>query len=85
MSGRDEVCRDATQKFLDEYVGEGLQLHMRGEKDSRQDYVVKHELFNAHVADKYHVKFVLDDRDQVIQLWRDGLKLPTFQVDYGDF
>lgn len=85
MSGRDEVCRDATQAFLDEHVGEGLVLHMRGNKDGRQDYVVKHELFQEHIADKYHVKFVLDDRDQVIKLWRDGLQVPVFQVADGDF
>lgn len=85
MSGRDEICREATQAFLDRHVAPGLKLHMRSNNDNRQDFVIKHELFQEHIENKYHVKFVLDDRDQVVTLWRDSLKLPTFQVDNGDF
>jgi hypothetical protein len=31
------------------------------------------------------VRFVLEDRDQVVTLWRDRLQLSTFQVAYGNF
>lgn len=31
------------------------------------------------------VKFVLDDRNQVVDMWRKDLGLTCLQVDYGDF
>lgn len=85
MSGRDGSCRDETQKWLDTHVAENLNLHMRAEGDSRPDHIVKYELFQKHVADQYHVRCVFDDRDQVVNLWRRKLHLPTFQVADGDF
>ena len=35
---------------------------MRSAGDKREDSIVKSELFDAHVRDKYNVQFVLDDR-----------------------
>lgn len=60
------------------------QLFMRPTGDQRKDSVIKAELFEAHVRDKYNVVFVLDDRDQVVQLWRD-MGLTCFQVGWGAF
>jgi predicted kinase len=85
MSGRDGSCYAATAAWLDEHVVPGLPLHMRAAGDTRKDSIIKHELFTEHVAGRYHVRFVLDDRDQVIALWRGKLGLPTFQVAYGNF
>lgn len=85
MSGRDGTCREATQKWLDTHVAENLTLHMRAAGDSRPDHIVKYELFQQHIADQYHVRCVFDDRDQVVNLWRRKLQLPTFQVADGDF
>lgn len=64
-------------------------LHMRGEldltkMDQRKDTIIKQELFDAHVAGKYNVLFVLDDRDQVCRLWRE-MGLACYQVNYGNF
>jgi len=85
MSGRDGSCRKETELWLQEHVGKDLTLHMRAAGDNRPDHLVKHELFSNHVADRYHVKCVFDDRDQVVNLWRRRLGLPTFQVADGDF
>jgi hypothetical protein len=60
-------------------------LFMRSTGDIRKDSVVKKELFEANVKGKYFINFVLDDRDQVIDLWRLELGLPCLQVNYGDF
>lgn len=84
MSGRDAVCRDDTEAWLETHVAPGLPLYMRPEGDQRSDFVVKRELFDAHINGKYSVKFVLDDRDQVVRLWR-ALGLPCWQVAEGDF
>lgn len=59
-------------------------LNMRAEDDIRKDSVVKQELYEAHIKGKYNVLFVLDDRDQVVELWR-SLGLTCLQVAPGDF
>lgn len=86
MSGRDASCRLITIGWLRKYVGPDMpfKLFMRAEGDNRKDDIVKYELFNENVRGKYHVKYVLDDRDQVVAMWR-KLGLATFQVNYGDF
>lgn len=85
MSGRDGSCEEQTRTWLDTHVSPGLPLYMRKANDSRRDDIIKYELFTKHVAGKFHVRFVLDDRDQVIHLWRRVLGLPTFQVADGNF
>jgi len=85
FSGRDSVCREETIKWLKLYEVPTDFVYMRPEKDLRPDTVIKAELYNLHVKGKYHVEFVLDDRDSVVKMWREELKLPCFQVAYGDF
>jgi hypothetical protein len=57
---------------------------MRAAGDTRADAVVKRELFDAHIRDRYAVTAVFDDRDSVVAMWR-GLGLTVFQVAYGAF
>lgn len=85
MSGREDSARELTEKWLTRVLGWCPELHMRAAGDMRPDYVVKHELFQRHIAGKFHVLGVFDDRDQVVNLWRRRLQLPTFQVADGDF
>jgi len=61
------------------------ELHMRQTSDRRKDNIVKHELFDAHVAGKYYVEFVLDDRNQVVQCWRNEMGITCFQCAEGNF
>lgn len=67
------------------------ELHMRGDlnpnpekADMRKDNIIKRELFDAFVAGKYYVDFVLDDRNQVVEGWRE-MGLVCFQVAEGNF
>lgn len=85
MSGRGEESRTETAVWLWNELGFEPELYMRAAGDVRPDWIVKYELFQEHIAGKYHVWFVLDDRDQVVDLWRRKLGLPTFQVADGDF
>lgn len=85
MSGRDESCREITMEWLSSHVGQDWDyLFMRPEGDNRRDDIVKLELFNNNIRDKFHVQYVLDDRDQVVAMWR-KLGLVCFQVNYGEF
>lgn len=89
MSGRNERCRNVTEAWLRElgWVIDGKLNHlfMRDDYDNRKDCDTKLDLFNKHVRDKFYVDFVLDDRDQVVELWRKTLGLTCLQVNYGDF
>lgn len=87
MSGRDASCREITDTWIRKNVGipSGYyELFMRPEGDNRRDDIVKLELFNEHVRGKYNVNYVLDDRDQVVRMWR-KLGLVVMQVAEGDF
>lgn len=86
MSGRDDSCKERTEKWLKDTVNisRDYDLYMRKTGDDRPDYIVKKELFDNHVKDKFYVEFVLDDRNQVVRLWRD-LGLTCLQVAEGEF
>ncbi len=88
FSGRDAVCRPQTTDWLMQYLGGqpgDFQLFMRPENDNRKDSIVKQELFEQHIVGRYFVEFVIDDRQQVVDMWRRTLGLTCLQVDYGDF
>jgi predicted kinase len=83
-TGREEIYRPQTEKWLKKYGLPEGPLFMRAAKDHRKDRIVKLELFNNHIRDKYDVEFVLDDRDQVVNMWRE-LGLTCLQVAPGAF
>lgn len=88
MSGRDEICRTITMQWLTDHFGwqpEAYLLYMRPASDQRKDSLVKRELFDAHVRNRFYVEAVIDDRNQVVDMWRKELGLTCLQVDYGDF
>ena len=88
LSGRDSKYRQQTAEWiatnlnLEDYE---FELYMRPEGSTIKDSIVKRCLYEDNVHGKYNVLFVLDDRDQVVKMWREELKLPCFQVNYGDF
>jgi len=85
VSGREDRFCELTTRFLEKYDIPFDQLWMRPSKDYRKDSVIKKEIYETEIRNKYFVEFVLDDRDQVVELWRKELKLPCFQVNYGSF
>lgn len=85
VSGREDRYKEPTLRFLEKHTIEFDDLIMRKSQDNRKDSIVKTEIYNDFIKDKYFVEFVLDDRNQVVDTWRKDLKLPCFQVYYGDF
>lgn len=84
MSGRDSCCRDITIKWLNDNNIAWDTLLMREEGDFRKDSIVKRELFDNNIKDKYYIEYILDDRNSVCDMWRDmGLK--CLQVAPGNF
>lgn len=84
-SGRTEACREQTTAWLVKHFGWPFAaLHMRSVGDQRKDSVVKRELYERHIRDAYDVTCVLDDRNQVVDMWR-SIGLTVLQVAPGDF
>lgn len=84
VSGREGVARAKTQAWLEAHGWGKAPLFMRGIGDYRKDNVVKYEIFDDHIRNVWDVEFVLDDRDQVVKMWRE-IGLTCFQVNYGNF
>jgi predicted kinase len=84
-SGRTDACREDTAAWLAAHVGVPYQaLHMRAAGDQRTDSIVKAEIFEEHIRHAYRIVGVLDDRAQVVRMWR-ALGLTVLQVAEGDF
>lgn len=83
-TGRPRRCGADTVKWL---MKVGIHtyhaLYMRADGDFRADYIVKQEMLDKHI-DKDRVLFVLDDRQQVVDMWRRN-GLTCFQVAPGNF
>lgn len=85
LSGRSDECRRDTEQWLAEHVGVPYaRLFMRAAGDYRKDSFVKLDLFDKHVRDNWDVHSVVDDRAQVVEMWR-SLGLTVLQVAEGDF
>lgn len=85
FSARDGSSRDLTETWLRTHNIHYDQLIMREAGDMRKDSTVKKEMYEALIEDKFNVIFVLDDRDSVVELWRNEIGIPCFQVNWGSF
>jgi uncharacterized HAD superfamily protein len=84
ITGREDSCYEETYKWLVENCPPFSKLYMRKTGDYRKDSEVKKEIYENHIKDKFNVLCVLDDRQSVVDMWRD-LGLKCLQVNYGDF
>lgn len=84
VSGREDKYIVPTEKFLNKHRLNPLALFMRKTGDFRKDSVVKNEIYRKLIKPFYNVEFVLDDRNQVVEMWRkEGLT--CLQVADGNF
>lgn len=79
LTGRHSGHLQVTKDWLAANGVDYDEIHCREEGDTRADYIVKKELFDQHVKDRYNVKFVVDDRPSVCRMWR-SIGLKTLQV-----
>jgi len=89
LSGREDSCREKTIKWLadklgwtEKYINE--HLFMRKTGDNRKDTIIKKEIFDSEIKDKYYIDYILDDRNCVVKMWRE-MGLICLQVADGDF
>ena len=84
VSGRNAICEPETREWMLVWEIPFAGLYMRPDGDSRSDYDVKKDIYEKHIKGKYAVAGCVDDRDQVVRLWR-SLGLFCAQVNYGHF
>lgn len=84
VTGRDNETEEATREWLRLFCPPYVNLYMRKHKDFRQDAEVKKEIYETHIADRFDVLCVFDDRQQVVDMWRE-IGLTCLQVAPGDF
>ncbi len=85
VSGRYEKFKEQTERWLKKHNINNYLLFMRKNFDRRKDFILKKEIYEKNIKGQYDVLFVLDDRDQVVKMWRKELGLTCLQVEYGDF
>lgn len=84
LTGRDEVCRELTEEWLDKQRINYDHLLMRKRGDNRQDTIVKKEIYDAKIRGNYNVLAIFEDRKRMVNVWR-NLGLTCFQVAEGDY
>jgi hypothetical protein len=85
VTGRENRLREVSEVFLKAHLDRPVNLYMRNDGDSRPDEEVKLEIFEQHIKGRFEVRFVLDDRDRVVKMWRETIGLQAFQVAEGNF
>lgn len=89
VSGRKYNTRQKTVAWIEQHMmleeGNDYHLFMRGDDDNRSDDKIKLQIWEDCIDGKFpNIKFVLDDRDQVVKMWR-SLGLTCLQVADGNF
>ena len=83
-TGRDGVALNDTKAWLTSHGVVYDAIFIRPERDCRPDTEIKKEIYDNHIKDKYNIKYVVDDRNVVVEMWRD-LGLTVLQVADGPF
>lgn len=82
LTARGVECLKETREWINKYMNstwcEQI-LIMREENDKREDHLVKRDLYFKHVAKEYNVLCAIDDKPEVIKMWR-NLGIPSLQV-----
>ena len=90
VSGREDTCKAETMQWLDDNHIPYDEIHMRNpeavDEQGKQldDRIIKKSIYDEWIKNRYNVRFVLDDRNRVVDMWR-SLGLKVLQVGEGDF
>jgi len=84
VSGRQDQYKSQTERWLATHNIRYDALIMRKTGDMRKDSIIKQEIFENEIRDHYNIRFVLDDRNSVVEMWR-SVGLTCLQVAPGNF
>lgn len=83
LSGRDSSCKNLTEEWLKFHKVEYNHIFMRGTNDYRKDSIIKKELYENNIKDKFNVLCIYDDRLQVVKMWYE-LGIFVYNVNQGN-
>ncbi len=84
VSGRPEKYGPVTLEWLEKHGINFDDLFMRKDGDFRKDSIVKEEIYRAEIEPNFEVLFCIDDRKQVVDMWR-SIGLTCLQCAEGNF
>lgn len=84
VSGRTDDLKKETEAWLKKFDVPFHYLFMRKANDFRPDNLIKLEIYERDIRDKFIITFVLDDRQKVVDMWR-AEGLVVLQCAPGDF
>jgi len=84
VTGRNERSRSLTEQWLAWNEIPFGQIFMRPDNDFRADHIIKEEILKRLLALGTEIEFVVDDRQQVVDMWRRN-GITCLQCDVGDF
>jgi predicted kinase len=74
-----EITDNWIRKFV--FSDGNFSLIMRENGDHRKDSIVKKEMYEQEILNNWNIMFVVDDRPQVIRMWKE---LGLFVLNVGD-
>lgn len=83
-SGRPDDHEKPTITWLNKHLSVLYGLFMRRRGDFRPDDQIKEIILDFELLSRYDIKFVVDDRDRVVKMWRDR-GFTVLQCAKGDF
>ena len=84
VTGRPESSRIITRQWLLENGIDFSGLYMREEWNHVPDFILKKDIYENEIRDKYEILGVFEDRKSVVEMWR-SLGLRCYQVEEGDY
>ncbi len=91
VSGRSDEHRGVTEKWLKDngvtyqclFMRDHTRVDERGNRVN--DALIKREIYETHIKPFYNVICTIDDRNRVVDMWRNELGLVCIQVADGNF
>lgn len=84
VSGRPDSHWEQTAQWLSSNMPQWDGLFMRKTGDYRKDCIVKEEIYRKDIEPRFEVLFCVDDRKQVVDMWR-SIGLTCLQCAEGNF
>lgn len=85
VTGRFDDYEEDTRVWLHENNITFHELHMRPSGNYSHDFLIKERIFlDQFVAKDRKIRFVVDDRDQVVEMWRAN-GVTCLQCQKGDY
>ncbi len=85
FSGRDSICKSDSMEWLVEKGVIFNEVIMRQTGDKRSDEIVKKEMYDNYIKNKYNCLYWLDDRRKVISYIRKELGITVLDTAGNEF